>query len=98
MGYESKINSYRESHIKGFEDKFSFQTEYVKELYKDVDYKGNVISEPLLLEWLEHTRKDVCGNRNHTYVSLVTGKRSSGYDNPYQTYLEDPLLELVKEK
>lgn len=87
----------RESSAKCITDKISLQTDYLQELHEDVDYKGNVNAKSLIFEWLSNSRKDVLTNRDHTHVSLITGKESCKLDRPFMDYKEDPLLHLLKE-
>ncbi|MEJ2059855.1 MAG: NAD(P)/FAD-dependent oxidoreductase [Gammaproteobacteria bacterium] len=70
-----------------------FQTEYVRDLLKSVDYPFLDVDRiaELFKEWEHHKEEDIMGFRNRSYPSVLTGNMAPVHHTPWLDAMDDSL-------
>jgi trimethylamine monooxygenase len=83
----------REEKLANPTEMIDFQTDYVKELAKAVDYPAfdADMAARLFKEWEHHKEESILGYRNHAFASPCTGTMAPVHHTPWLEALDDSL-------
>ena len=90
----------REEKLKNPTEQIDFQTDYMKDLVKDIDYpKFDLdMAAELFKEWEHHKEESILGYRNNAYASPCTGTMAPVHHTPWFKAMDDSMATFLGKK
>jgi trimethylamine monooxygenase len=83
----------REEALQNPTEMIDFQTDYMKDLVRDIDYPKLDLdmAARLFKEWEHHKEESILGYRNHAFASPVTGTMAPLHHTPWLEAMDDSM-------
>jgi trimethylamine monooxygenase len=83
----------REESLKNPTEMIDFQTDYMKDLVKDIDYPTFDLdmAARLFKEWEHHKEESILGYRNHAFASPKTGTMAPVHHTEWFKAMDDSM-------
>ena len=90
----------REEALKNPTEMIDFQTDYMKDLVKDIDYPKVDLGEcaAMFKVWEHQKEESILGYRNHAFASPVTGTRAPVHHTEWFKALDDSMASFLASK
>ena len=88
----------REGLLEGPADQIDFQTDYVRDLLREVDYPAFDLEQARkhFLTWEHHKDEDIVGYRDHAFTSPCTGTEAPLPATPWWANMDDSLAAFLR--
>lgn len=88
----------REEKLKNPTEQIDFQTDYVKDLAKDVDYPAFDMdgTAEMFKEWEHYKEESILGYRDHAFHSPCTGTKAPIHHTPWFKAMDDSMQDFMR--